>query len=263
MTAKKSFIRYFLTDGFKVSNTEGVKHVKILPYLSIVQAVEGSYEIAIGNHPLESTGEGGFFIAPSDMQQTIIHHDNPKNNQMRARWLFVDVEVNNAYALDTLYHFPTVLPKTAQEEMNELFNVLFSAKDIWAQYSVIYSILHLLLAHSTPKQRHIPPTMQTILDYIITNYTRPICIQDLAQLVHMSESNLHITFKKHFGLSPIAYLNHFRLSLAAEQLRQTQRPIGQIADSVGIQDPLYFCKLFKKNFGFSPKAYRLQHQNSD
>ena len=263
MTVKKSIIKYFLTDGFVTSNTEGVKHVKILPYLSIVQALEGSYEIAIGNAPLESTGEGGFFIAPSDMQQTIIHHDNPKTNQMRARWLFLDVDVNNAYALDTLYHFPTVLPETAQKEMNELFNNLFSAKDLWAQYSAIYGILHLLIAHSIFKQRNFSPAIQTVLDYVTTNYTKTICIQDLARLAHMSESNLHITFKKHFGLSPIAYLNHLRLSLAAEQLRQTKHPIGEISNSVGIQDPLYFCKLFKKNFGLSPKAYRSQHKNSD
>ncbi len=263
MPEKQATIKYYLIDGFTSTNTDQVKHVKILPYLSIVQAVEGSYDIAIGNSPIENTGEGGFFIAPSGMQQTIIHHHNPKRNQMQARWLFVDVEVNNVHQLDTLYHFPTILPYEAQQKMNDFFDCLFSAEDLWEQYSLIYGVLHLLLAHSIPKQRNYAPGMQKVLDYIATNYIKPLRIQDLATLTHMSESNLHIMFKKQFGTSPIAYLNHFRLSLAAARLCQTRQPICQICESVGIPDPLYFCKLFKKNFGISPKAYRLQHKNSD
>ena len=50
-------------EGFHSVSNENVKHTKVLPYLSIVQSVEGSYDIALGRGDMLQTGEGGFFIA--------------------------------------------------------------------------------------------------------------------------------------------------------------------------------------------------------
>ena len=65
-------IEYLKKSGFYQVMNEGVKHVKVLPYLSIVQSVEGSYDIALGNGKVLQTGEGGFFVAPSDVIGFII-----------------------------------------------------------------------------------------------------------------------------------------------------------------------------------------------
>ena len=75
-------IKYLKKGGFQSSSCENLKRVKILPYLSIVQSVEGSYDIALGNGNTYQTGENGFFIAPSNVQQTITHHVNPKSGTM-------------------------------------------------------------------------------------------------------------------------------------------------------------------------------------
>ena len=45
-------LNYFSISGFNHIYNEGEKHVKVLPYLSIVQATEGSYEIALENNKL-------------------------------------------------------------------------------------------------------------------------------------------------------------------------------------------------------------------
>ena len=45
-------LNYFSISGFDHISNEGVKHVKVLPYLSIVQVTEGSYEIALENNKL-------------------------------------------------------------------------------------------------------------------------------------------------------------------------------------------------------------------
>ena len=81
-------------------------------------------------------------------------------------------------------------------------------------------------------------------------------MEDLAGVAHMSQSNLHAVFKKQFAISPISYINHYRVTLATEELLQTDKPIGDIARSVGIPDQLYFSKLFRKMFGTSPREYR-------
>lgn len=76
----------------------------------------------------------------------------------------------------------------------------------------------------------------------------------------MSESNFYAVFKKHMGVSPISYINHYRMSIAAERLLETNRTATEIGYSVGISDPLYFSKLFKKTYGITPRGYRAMYQ---
>ena len=79
---KSAEIKYFKKDGFVSAYNDNTQHIKVLPYLSIVQSVEGSYDIALGNAATMQTGEGGFFVAPSEIQQTIVHHTNKKSGTM-------------------------------------------------------------------------------------------------------------------------------------------------------------------------------------
>ena len=86
---KNAEIKFFKKDGFVSARNDNLQHIKVLPYLSIVQSVEGSYDIALGRGDMQQTGDGGFFIAPAHIQQTIVHHVDPRSKRMRARWLFL------------------------------------------------------------------------------------------------------------------------------------------------------------------------------
>jgi YesN/AraC family two-component response regulator len=143
--------------------------------------------------------------------------------------------------------------------MNDLFDHLFSTDDFWENYSCCYKILGLLLQSSESSQNKINPGIQNSVEYIMKNYTQTISIIDLAKIANMSESNFFAVFKKSFGCSPISYLNHYRISLAADLLTETNSTISEIGYKVGISDPLYFSKLFKKAHGISPREYRTLH----
>ena len=58
------------------------------------------------------------------------------------------------------------------------------------------------------------------------------------------------------GISPIEYIQQFRIVKAAEQLLQTNQSIKEISAAVGIENPEYFSTLFKKKTGFTPTEYR-------
>ncbi len=249
-------IKIFKKGGFYSANNEGVKHIKVLPYLSIVQSVEGSYEIALGNKEAVQTENGGFFIAPSNIQQTIVHHVNEKSGKMTCRWIFIDAEVNKAFPLDSLYQFPIVVKDDRKKELNILFDRIFATSDIWQNYSDCYALLGYLLQMATPIKTEMHQGIQRAIAYITEHYTERISVKTLANISNMSESNFYAAFKKDIGNSPIAYLNHYRLSVAADNLTQTDRTVSEISYSVGINDPLYFSKLFKKIYGMTPKKYR-------
>lgn len=57
------------------------------------------------------------------------------------------------------------------------------------------------------------------------------------------------------GFTPNEYIRVMRLKAAAEKILSTQQSISEIAYSVGFNDPLYFSRCFKRQFGVPPKEY--------
>ena len=256
MDIQSAEIKYFSLDSLWSRDMDGVKHVKVLPWLSVVQAVEGSYDIRIGTKKQENTGEGGFFIAPAGVRQSIVHRADPYSGNMRARWLFIDTALNKTDRPERLFEFPTVLPKQYEKELDGVFDKLFSADGIFEKYSCIYKVLDIVFAAASPKEKRESEAMLRLSDYIGENYMNKIRIEDMAGLLHMSHSNFYAVFRRCYGMSPIAYINKFRISVAAQLLRNTDDTVAKIALSVGVGDPLYFDRLFRREYGMSPVEYR-------
>jgi len=253
-------IKHFEKNGFYSVCNEGRRHIKVLPYLSIVQSVEGSYDISLGSGAPLCTGDGGFFIAPSNVQQTIVHHVNKSTKRMTCRWIFLDVEINKSFSLDSLYQFPAVINESFKNELNLWFDRIFETDDIWQNYSDCYALIGDLLKKATPMPSQINNGVRSAVAYINEHYPKKITIKTLSNIANLSESNFYVVFKKQMGISPIAYLNHYRLSVSTNKLVDTADTVSEISYSVGINDPLYFSKLFKKTYGMTPKEYRLLYQ---
>lgn len=260
MDIQKADIELFSLGSLNSSDCENVEHIKVLPWLSVVQAEEGNYDIALGSQSRKNTGDGGFFIAPSGVQQDITHHIDAKSGVMRARWLFIDTVLNETIRLDSLYDFPTILPAEYCDKLNSVFDTLFSAEDIFEKYACCYSVLKILIKVGKPKLKKPNELMLSAFDYIRKNYMNEIRVEDIAKYLNMSESHFYAVFKKHFGIPPISYINKFRISVAEEKLKNTDDTIAKIASSVGINDPIYFNKLFHRDYQVSPNEYRKKYK---
>ena len=98
--------------------------------------------------------------------------------------------------------------------------------------------------------------VQKSIEYINSNYSYPITIEDIASYVGISRSHLFRSFESNLGLSPKEYLTNHRLKQACYLLANSNLSITAIANSVGFDNSLYFSKTFHKNIGMSPKEYR-------
>lgn len=104
------------------------------------------------------------------------------------------------------------------------------------------------------------PRINVLVDYIVTHPTEHYTSEVLCQMVNVSPSTLRRLFKKHTGKSPSDFIQDLRLTVAARRLLVTNDRISSIAYQVGFEDPNYFSRIFQKNFGVSPQAYRKNAQ---
>jgi YesN/AraC family two-component response regulator len=96
------------------------------------------------------------------------------------------------------------------------------------------------------------------LAYIHQNYALSLSRQQIASAVGVSERYLSEIFKQEMGISPWDVLNRFRIQRACELLKASDASITEIAIQVGFGDSSYFGRVFSKQTGLSPKAYRQQ-----
>lgn len=91
------------------------------------------------------------------------------------------------------------------------------------------------------------------VSYLEKHYAERVFISDVASQVGLSEPYLCQLFKAETGVSILTMLNDIRMAKARELLASGNYLIKQAAIEVGIPDPFYFNRLFKKKYGVSPK----------
>lgn len=97
--------------------------------------------------------------------------------------------------------------------------------------------------------------------YISGHLSEELTLEALAARVHFSPSYLSRLFKRETGQNLTAYIQSERIARAKELLLTTDLHFYEIAESVGIGNPIYFSKLFKKLTGQQPKEFKEQHQS--
>jgi signal transduction histidine kinase/DNA-binding response OmpR family regulator/ABC-type sugar transport system substrate-binding protein len=92
--------------------------------------------------------------------------------------------------------------------------------------------------------------------YIHEHYTESISRTDLAEHVALSEDYLTACFRTELGVTPITYINRFRVNQAQQLLLDTGKSVTEIALDVGFSDSGYFSRVFRREVGLSPTDYR-------
>ncbi len=95
------------------------------------------------------------------------------------------------------------------------------------------------------------------LAYFNTYFAEPDVSQESAAFsLGVSEDFLRDCFRKETGVTPIVYLNRCRVNQAKALLVSSRQSLAEVARAVGVSDRKYFERVFQREVGVSPSAYR-------
>lgn len=95
--------------------------------------------------------------------------------------------------------------------------------------------------------------------HLNTFYYEKINIDELAEMCNKSKYHFIKIFKNVMGVTPQRYHTLLVVGYGKQMLVDTKMNIGEIAHLLGIDDSLYFSRMFKKNTGMSPNEYRKKY----
>jgi AraC-like DNA-binding protein len=98
------------------------------------------------------------------------------------------------------------------------------------------------------------------ISYIQNHYSLPVTVEEISDYVGINRSYLSSLFKEYTGLSPVKYLQNFRITRAQHMLRVTDLSIESIALSCGYLSAEAFHKIFRKLVGMSPNTFRKENR---
>ena len=99
--------------------------------------------------------------------------------------------------------------------------------------------------------------IEKAIKYVEDNMSRTeLSVEELSRELGMSRVHLYKKLLQITGKTPIEFIRVIRLKRAAQLLRESQLHVSEVAFEVGFNNPKYFSRYFKDEFGVLPSVYQ-------
>ncbi len=114
------------------------------------------------------------------------------------------------------------------------------------------SLNRLLLETTSAEPEIISKAKSIIADHL----DKKLTLEEISSAVHVSVFYFCKIFKQSTGMTFTEYVNRQRIELAKGELKETRKPVTEIAYAVGFQSLSHFNRCFLKFAGEAPRQYR-------
>lgn len=155
-------------------------------------------------------------------------------------------------------------PKSYEDSSTVAQNIALQQKSPLAFEMETQGIIKLLISHfmtqAIYKNEHIEERILRSLHYIHKNIDKPLDINHLADICHLSKDHFIRLFKKEMSCTPGKYINQKKIEVAQLKMLIENVSIAEIAYGLGFENISYFNRLFTKLVGETPGKYKKRMQ---
>ena len=241
--------------------------------------MEGTGTLTMGQKAY-AFSSGTIIIVPEGLR-----HSQQNKGEPCTRWRYIVVDVRR---------FLTEMPSRCRETITrlmqdirqsgmylesgdaheEVLRLLYTMFDLHSRYAgeaggemEALVLMILLRAAREPMDGHMnavidPLHMKSIepsIRYVSENYRQEIRVQQMARACAMSESYFRKVFAQLMGISPLEYVNRYRVHRAMHQLHVTDDSVQHVAAQCGFPSVATFSRNFIRYVGQNPSSWRRQH----
>ena len=161
----------------------------------------------------------------------------------------------------------SILPDTQEQELLQLIRNSFTLSESEMGYELqlrstlseiwlhIYKLVLQLLG-TAHYEKHYHDKIKQMMTYIQNHYKGKTAVAEIASSAYLSERECYHIFKNCLHMSPVDYLNSYRIQMACQMLQDSSESITYISHECGFGSSSYFGKLFKNSVGCTPLEYR-------
>ena len=249
---------------------EGIAKPENHIFTEICICFEGSLAMLMGEQIFNLKQGDVCFILPG-----VLHSEMPKkNNSYMAVWISVYMNTialhlsgKNSYT--GLFYTIAGCTLNSGIDYNPVINIIkdeISKRLTYSMEVVKLNIMQILISiyRKIDSSFEIEPESKPwkemvvlqIQKYIEMNYNRVIRLCDISQELCISPNYLNTIFKSITGKTIIRFAEDLKNKKARQLLKDTEYSISIIASELGYYDQYHFCKIFKKETGYTPTQYR-------
>ena len=141
--------------------------------------------------------------------------------------------------------------------LQNLENVEFQTRN---KITEIWLLLMEVIKNRQEEQSQVPSIARerlfSMMQFIHQNYADKITLEDIANSATISSRECLRCFNLCLRETPIEYLTNYRINMAKELLKHSNKSVTDIALDVGFSNAAYFTKVFKQVRQITPKEYR-------
>lgn len=251
----------------------------VLPYperFTLIFVTDGSINGLLNERPIAISAPGVLCLSSDDTMQVFdkynvfaqsfsFHPDflNTIPISKTGDYFPTNLKIQTGLSLFRKRHPRTGVPRITGKAYPQLFEWFFvlgtevvaQSDARWVCRIKKYLIQILGLLEDLNRQSEQSP-VDLVLEYIHTNYSDKIILEDLTNCAHLNRVSLNKRFQERCGCTAMGYLLSHRLKVAGDLLTHTGMSLNEIARSTGFEYDTYFIKQFTAKRGMSPTAFR-------
>ena len=263
------YMLYFIKEGELYMEEAGKRYALRKGDCFILQPglIHSGYKAACCDYFYFHFKHSDFATIDKSLDQLILESDKGRNSSL-AQSFVQDGKAHSAkcylpkhYSVSSskLLAYLLYMLKEAVDDYNkkdEYYNCLTACKlaELIIRISREFAYLNLNKSESSYPKSYMK--CQALLDYLNNEYQKRIDSHDIQRRFESNSAYLNRVFKRLTGHSIRDYLNMVRIKKAIELIESTDINFSEIGYLVGIEDPYYFSKIFKKYTGLSPMQYK-------